>query len=173
MNRRKMYGSICVWIGCLFFILLLYGKIALPQILIYNHTASVPYGWYLVFPVRSYHVGDLVVFTAPEEIRQLAIGRGWLLEGDLFLKQIGAMPGNSYRILDNHQFFAADRYIGQVATVDHKDLPMPSIAVGEYIVGDNNFLPIADHPSSFDGRYYGEVPIENIVYRVLPIWTWK
>lgn len=173
MNKKKIYGSICVWLGCLFFILLIYGKISLPQLLIYNHTPSVPYGWYLIYPSEIYHVGDLVVFNAPDEVQHLALERGWLQDGDFMLKRIGAIQGDSYKVLDNHQFFASDRYIGQIAIADHKGLPMPSLAAGEYVVGENNFLPIAEHPSSFDGRYYGEVPIKNIVYRVLPIWTWN
>ncbi len=83
------------------------------------------------------------------------------------------MPGDTYEVLDNHQFYAAGRYVGQIASVDHNDLPMPSLAGGLYVVDDKHFLPIADHPNSFDGRYYGDVPLENIVYRVLPVWTWK
>ena len=57
--------------------------------------------------------------------------------------------------------------------MDHEDLPMPMLALGAYEVEAARFLPIGKHVNSFDGRYYGTVPLANIKYKVIPLFTWE
>lgn len=151
------------------FLLLLYGKIPVPQIFIYNHTESIPKGWYLLVPSRDYEVGDIVGYDVPEEIRSLALRRGWLGANDIMMKRIGALEGDSYEITLAKEFWVCDQYIGKVFTKDRHDQSMPSISSGKYQVKRNEFLPVTSHPYSFDGRYYGSLPLDHIRFKAIPI----
>jgi conjugative transfer signal peptidase TraF len=138
-----------------------------PPILTYNHTESVPVGWYLMLPVKNLKDGDIVGFDPADDIKNLAVERGWLNENDVMLKKIGALEGESYEIRTDHQFYANEKYIGQVVDYDGKQRPMPRIEQGKHSVEKDHFLPVAEHPSSFDGRYYGTIPIKNIRFRAI------
>lgn len=164
--KKKCGVAVCAF----FLILLLGGWLPLPKILVYNRSASLPVGWYLIVPTQQLHVGDIVVFKAPSQAEALAIERGWLPKGDLMLKQIGALAGMSYRIQDDGQFYVGDAYWGQALEVDRQDRPMPQLR-GSFTVESGNFLPVSHHPTSFDGRYYGTVPLANIRCKVVPVLT--
>ena len=83
------------------------------------------------------------------------------------MKRIGALENMTYEINDSGQFFIEENYIGQAATEDHKGQLMPHLH-GQYTVERKSFLPISKKPSSFDGRYFGIIPIANIHYKVIP-----
>ena len=143
----------------------------MPKILVYNHTASLPIGWYLILPYREYQVNDIVVFRPTEEIEELAVQRGWKQPGEPMLKQIGALENMTWQIADNGQFYIGSAYWGQVAEQDSNGRPLPKLC-GTYTVPHGNFLPVVKNPGSFDGRYYGTMPLNNILYSVVPLITW-
>lgn len=137
----------------------------------FNETASLPIGFYLKLPSRDFKDGDYVVYEPTMDTKKLALSRNWIREDEMFLKKIGAMPYETYSIdSDTLQFFANEKYIGQVSLVDHENFPMPELR-GEYVVPENEFFPIGDNPRSFDGRYTGTVPIKNIRSKVIPVLT--
>lgn len=164
-----MKQKIGVLVGLLAFIFLLYGPRVIPQLFIYNHTESIPKGWYLVVPSSHYEIGDIVGYDVPEDIRTLALERGWIVESDVMMKRIGALSGDSYEITQKEEFWVRGKYIGKVFAQDYRNLPMPSISVGKYYVEEHQFLPITTHPFSFDGRYYGSIPLEHIKFKAIPI----
>lgn len=140
-----------------------------PKVLIYNHTASVPVGWYIVIPSNNYHAGDYVVFKVPHDIQSLAVNRGWMKENDTMLKIIGAVEGDTYRAeKDSKRFLINEKYIGEIFLHDKDGRSLPT-HFGEFVVGRDEFLPISYHPFSFDGRYFGCVSVKNIKYKVIPI----
>jgi conjugative transfer signal peptidase TraF len=157
-------------LGVISFLLVLYGyvSIPLPRVLIYNHTESIPIGWYLILPTHNYEVGDIVAFSAPKEAQKMALARKWIREDDVMLKKIGALEGTKYVIDKNLQFYVDGNYIGPVYQADGEGRPMPVIR-GEHIVKTGTFLPVTKNPSSFDGRYYGAVPLSEIEFKVVPI----
>jgi Type IV secretory pathway, protease TraF len=138
----------------------------------FNSTASLPRGFYLKLPAsHQYKDGDYVVYECTPSVENFALSRHWLNKDELLLKKIGAMPGEKYSInQDNLQFYANGVYRGQVYLTDRANLPMPVIR-GEHEVPENEFLPVADHPRSFDGRYTGTVPLNNIQAKVIPVFT--
>lgn len=164
-----MKQRLCVLLGMLVFLFLLYGPRVIPQIFIYNHTESIPKGLYLVVPSRHYEIGDIVGYDVPEEIRSLALERGWIVDSDIMMKRIGALSGDFYEITQKEEFWVRGKYIGKVFAQDRQNLPMPSISVGKYRVAPDQFLPITAHPFSFDGRYYGSLPLNHIKFKAIPI----
>ena len=125
------------------------------RVFYYNHTDSLPRGLYLRMPLRELQDGDYVVFEPTEAITSVAYERGWLSPGVRFLKQVGAVAGESYEI--------------EPETLQFKG-PMPEIR-GRFLVPEGEFLPIGTNPRSFDGRYTGTVPLKNITARVIPLLT--
>ena len=141
------------------------------RVLYYNHTDSLPRGLYVRVPQGEIKAGDYVVFEPTEAITGLAYERGWLSPGVKFLKQVGAVAGESYEIEpDTLQFKARGRYIGQAFQEDKEGRPLPELR-GSFIVPEGEFLPIGTNPRSFDGRYTGTVPVGNIRARVVPVMT--
>lgn len=137
----------------------------------WNGSGSVPRGFYLRVPIGTLSNGDYVVFRPNELAERFSVARGWSKPEELWLKQIGALPGESYSVHPvTLQFFANGHYIGQSVLRDSEDRPMPKLC-GEYAVPDGEFLPVGNNPRSFDGRYTGTVPIVQIQAKVIPILT--
>ena len=139
----------------------------LPQVLVYNGTASVEVGWYLLLPSEDIDEGDMVVFSLPENMEALAVGRGWLPEGARLLKRVGAVEGGVYGVNGAHQFYVNDKYLGQASTEDGLGRSMPDMARGGHLVEAGCFLPVGENPKSFDGRYYGTVPLDRIEHKAM------
>jgi len=104
----------------------------------------------------------MAFFTVPEDMQALAVERGWLPKETKMLKRIGGMTGDMYCVNRSRQFYVNDVYIGQASLMDGKGQEMPDRSCGSHMVEDNCFLPVGDNPHSFDGRYYGTVPLECI-----------
>lgn len=151
---------------CLGWMLMLIGLISmesrLPQLFVYNATASVPVGWYLLLSPQNVARDDMVVFVMPDDMQELAVERGWLPEGTKMLKRVGGLAGDMYGVNKSRQFYVNGVYIGQASLVDGKGQQMPDRSSGIHMVEDNCFLPVGDNSHSFDGRYYGAVPLESI-----------
>ena len=160
-KRKQVVLGLCF--GWAFMLMLLIRvESRLPQVFVYNATASVPVGWYLLLPPQNVARDDMVVFTVPEDMQALAVERGWLPKGTKMLKRVGGLAGDMYGVNRSRQFYVNDVYIGQASLVDGKGQEMPDRSCGSHMVEDNCFLPVGDNPHSFDGRYYGTVPLECI-----------
>ena len=64
--------------------------------------------------------------------------------------------------LISRQFYVNGVYIGQASRTDGKGQQMPDRSCGIHMVEEDCFLPVGDNSHSFDGRYYGTVPLECI-----------
>ena len=176
MNLKSRKRQFVVFAILSLLMFLVYSN-SIPQIFIWNVTASVPKGLYLIVERKpsELHVGDYVSFKPTAE------ALNWIsenvedqkvidhLDSLIFLKQVGAMSGDTYEIVsDSKMFYAKDKYIGQASEVTDTGNKLPVLR-GKYIVPDGMFLPVGENPNSFDGRYTGPVKIENVIYRVIPI----
>lgn len=136
-------------------------------LLYWNHTASEPIGLYLAVE-DVIQTGDKVIMRVPNDMKSYCYERGWMKENEMMLKTAYALAGETYQITDT-EIFVNQKKVGEVAKTDLKGLPLPQ-RKGEYVIAPGNFLPLATHQSnSFDGRYYGDVPTDLIVTKVVPI----
>lgn len=130
----------------------------------FNPTPSLPKGVYRLAPGAP-EKGDLVSFCLEGEFAELALERGYLEPGSCpsglrpLLKRLAGLPGD---FVDPSAF--------PIRSVDSQGRPMPSALVSS-IIPSGMALVLADHPGSFDSRYFGFVPLENL-QRVEPIWLW-
>ncbi len=171
VNIRKLLFRAAAAAGACILLLAFLGKRApLPQLFIYNYSASFPVGWYVILPEKDYRMGDLVIFDLPEDARKLALERRWIKENDVLLKRIGAVENMKYEVTRGRQFVVNGKLIGCAQPVDSAWRKMPRHE-GKYTVPKGEFLPVSDAENSYDGRYYGTVPIANIRCKVLPFLT--
>lgn len=91
-------------------------------------------------PLRELQDGDYIVFEPTEAITSVAYERGWLSPGVRFLKQVGAVAGESYEIDSGTlQFKANGRYIGQSYPEDGREGRCRSIEVVSWCRRESSF----------------------------------
>lgn len=140
-----------------------------PKFIYTNTTRSLPLGLYIAIPGMNLRPGDIVVYDPPEEVRQLVKDRGYGTGNESFLKHVGALPGDSFAVIDDTILVNGTK-VGDIKRMDTQGNPMP-VMDGFHFVEEGEFLPIGDKINSLDGRYMGTVPIKNIKTRVVPLVT--
>jgi conjugative transfer signal peptidase TraF len=129
-----------------------------------NLTPSLPQGVYALCPGAP-SKGDFVSFCLEGEFTELARERGYLGAGSCpsglrpLLKILSGLPGDSIQ---------ADALV--VRSADSQGRPMPSV-LQSGVIPTGMALVLAEHPGSFDSRYFGLVPLENL-QRVKAVWIW-
>lgn len=138
--------------------------------LVWNASASVPIGLYLVKLASSHHVGELVLVRPPEALAAFLDKRGYLATGVPLLKHILALPGQTVCRI-GRTITVDGLAVGHALDCDHLGRTLPGWQ-GCRIVADHEvFLMNWQSENSFDGRYFGPLPATTIVGRADPLWT--
>lgn len=131
-----------------------------PLLLVWNATASVPIGLYIVtqtVPKR----GDLLLTHLPHEMELLAISRGILSAGTPVLKPVAALAGD--RVCRTGPLVSINRRFAAIARgLDARGRRLPTWRGCRRLSAGRVFL-LARHPDSFDSRYYG--PLHLVLSR--------
>lgn len=142
-----------------------------PQLrLAYNASASAPMGWYAVHPAVRLRTGEYVLARLPQNVRELAAGRGYLPRSVPVLKRIAAMTGQ-------HVCVHATRIeIGgsAVAIAQARDRHGRELSVWNgcrVLLEGELFLLNVDSASSFDSRYFGPLDVSFVLGRATPLLT--
>lgn len=138
--------------------------------LIWNTSASVPLGLYRIAPATQIAVGDLVAVDPPDELAAFLDDRGYLPRGVPLLKHVLALPGATV-CREDLTIIAYDQAHGAARERDRLGRPLPDWQGCRVIAGDEVFLMNWDAEDSFDGRYFGPLPVSSVTARILPIWT--
>ena len=141
-----------------------------PPLLI-NETPSEPIGIYRLIEhlPKNYRRGMYVIFPVPEEVQSLVYGRGWLRAGIPFLKELLGLPGDQVCI-SSSALRINDAYVGPVFERDSHGLPLPQRR-GCFVIPEGYFFAASHHlPNSFDGRYFGPLPLTAISGEARPVW---
>ena len=128
-----------------------------------NFTISEPSGIYQKIPFNGIlKKGELVLFEAPKAAKPYLYGRKWLKPGTLLLKNVGALPGETYQINES-VILINGQYIEPIYHYDHQGQPLPKLR-GSFTIKPGYFLPLSTYAKkSFDGRYFGQVSIKKII----------
>ena len=131
----------------------------------FNPTPSLPKGIYRLAPGAP-EKNDLVSFCLEGEFADLALERGYLEPGSCpsglrpLLKRLAGLPGD---------FFDPASF--PIRSVDSHGRSMsPALVPG--VVPSGMALVLADHPGSFDSRYFGFVPLDSL-QRVEPVFIFN
>ncbi|RVD30956.1 S26 family signal peptidase [Mesorhizobium sp. M4B.F.Ca.ET.017.02.2.1] len=138
--------------------------------LIWNASASVPIGLYRLEPGGTVNVGDLAAITPPEPLAGFLAERRYLPRGLPLLKRVLALGGEMVCRRGRAIIVRRVTY-GYAHERDSHGRPLPAWR-GCRIIGDSEvFLMNLGVPDSFDGRYFGPLPMTAVVGRAVPVWT--
>ncbi|UNU01227.1 signal peptidase I [Xanthomonas translucens] len=145
-----------------------------------NLSPSVAQGLYLLNRnEQSTERGQLVAFPPHNAAARYGFERGWMKPGSLYIKRVGAVAGDMVCVnvevtiatptTPGHP--ATYRRVGAVAAVDRTRVPLPHVIHGCNRVPEGHIFTIGDGlANSYDGRYYGFVPVSKIAGKITPLW---
>lgn len=115
---------------------------------------------------RDYKTGQYVVIQT-DSADPFAKGR-------LITKKIGCAPGETLKIAGD-DYFCREEYLGKAKHYSKTGVPVKPFnpcgsVVCEQVVPDGMYFVVGTHKDSYDSRYFGFVPKEKIVARVIPLW---
>lgn len=169
MNRRS--AAIIVTLGAIA-LTVLPSVVGVPRLLLWNSSASVPVGLYRVLPPRVLHVGDVAVVMPPDPLAATLAARGSLPSGVPLIKPIAALDGQT--ICRHGLHITIDgALVGAALVHDHRGRPLPAWAGCRTLGPSEVFLMNPTEPDSFDGRYFGALPMSSIIGRATPLWLPK
>ncbi|MBI1206836.1 MAG: S26 family signal peptidase [Azospirillum sp.] len=141
---------------------------ALPPLLVWNASASVPVGLYRLAPGAPGR-DDFVLVRLPEALRALAAGRGYLPRAVPLIKRLKAAAGDSICAAGS-VIFINGRPVAERLARDARGRPLPVWRGCRMLVPGEVFLLGGPSPASFDGRYFGPLPAAAIIGRLVPLW---
>jgi len=167
MSTRQCRYGVLIAIG-LGFIIAAVSVTARPWIL-YNPSDSAPQGFYILSTMARPETGDLVAAWLPREAQSLAVDRGYLRDGIPVIKTVWAVAGDRVCV-ENRQLTAPFQPPLIALKTDRAGRSMPHWNDCRVLRSGELFLASNDVLHSFDGRYFGPVPVENVLGRVTLFW---
>lgn len=141
-----------------------------PQrVLLWNASASVPIGLYLLKNTDRRYVSELIAVLPPEPLSSFLASGNYLPRGVPMLKHVLALPGQT--VCREGFVVTIDKIaVGVARKRDQRGRPLPSWQGCRVISRDSIFLMNSQSADSLDGRYYGPLPASAVVGRALPVW---
>jgi conjugative transfer signal peptidase TraF len=144
----------------------------IAPLVVWNASASAPLGLYWVAGKSALKRGDLVLAELPESVRRLADERRYLPAGVPLIKPVAALPGD-HTCTIGRAILIGGRVAARRLKRDSKGRIMPAWDGCRLLSADEIFLLNMDVPDSLDGRYFGPTRMDEVIGRLLPLWTWS
>ncbi|MGE0530768.1 MAG: S26 family signal peptidase [Hyphomonadaceae bacterium] len=125
--------------------------IAGPDVILFNHSPSVPVGFY-VRGAGDLERGMFVTVRARDVAPAEAAAHDYDDEGDRFIKRLAAVAGQ--HVCSDGRMLSVDGV--EVAMVQNR-ADAPQGWVGCRILASSEILLLGDSADSFDGRYWGPI----------------
>jgi conjugative transfer signal peptidase TraF len=137
--------------------------------LLWNASASVPIGFYVIHPTGKLTAGEFLVVKPPAALAQFMASRRYLALGVPLIKHVAALPG---QIVCRSGFTITVNGIAKAQALDRdtRGRELPVWQGCRAVQTDEVFLMNAAVPDSFDGRYFGPVPDSTIIGSATPLW---
>lgn len=137
-------------------------------VLVWNTTASAPTGLYGVTAEPEPMVGDLVFVRPPDALADRLDGAGFLPRGALLVKQIAAVAP-SVACRDGDRITLDGLSAVRALDRDRTGRPLPVWTGCHRLASDEVFF-LNEDPRSLDSRYFGALPVSDIVGHATPFW---
>jgi len=148
-----------------------------------NLSPSMPVGLYLAHHVSGTEAalprGAIVAVCLPDSLAAWGRPRGYLIRGRCrdgtapVGKPIFAVAGDTVSVKPDG--LARNRLLIPYTLAldrDRAGRPLPRLSDGDYPVQAGQFWLVSTHVrASWDSRYYGPVPVANVVAVLRPVWT--
>jgi conjugative transfer signal peptidase TraF len=136
---------------------------------VWNASASVPTGLYFVGPATQLQVDDLLVVRPPEDVAAFLAEGGYLPRGVPLLKRVLALRGQT--VCRVGRTITVDSIaVGDARERDSHGRALPLWQGCRVIAETDVFLMNRQSADSFDGRYFGPLPVASVVGRAKPLW---
>jgi conjugative transfer signal peptidase TraF len=137
---------------------------------VWNVSGSVPVGLYRLQPAGNLSVTELVAVQPPEPLAAFLADNSYLPRGVPMLKRVLALPGQT--VCRAGRAITVDNIAaGEARDRDGRGRPLP-VWQGCRVIADGEvFLMNWRSADSFDGRYFGVLPVSGIIGRAKPMWT--
>ncbi len=146
----------------------------------FNDTESMPAGIWRVTAAADTRRGDVVTICAPDvpSIRQARergyIGPGICANGaEPLVKPVAAVPGDLVTVAREGVAVNGEP-VERTAQLeqDGAGRPLHGMAPGSYRVAPGQVWLLSGYDTrSFDSRYFGAVPVANVLGRTWPVWV--
>lgn len=151
------------------------GLLAAAQIdraprLIWNASASVPIGLYVVRASQGPSLGEIVAVRLPEDLSSWVVERGYVSADTLLLKRIAAVSGMTV-CRNGLDIAIGGTVVAQAASDDRQGRRLPRWTGCVTLESDEVFLLVTGVVDSLDGRYFGLLSADTILGRAIPLWT--
>lgn len=167
---RRRYVAVVLGVAAIIATLITANSACRRPNFVWNASASAPMGLYLRQDERAVSRGDLVLVETPRELARFADERHYLPLGVPLIKRVFALSGSTICgsgdavIIDGAMALKRQRRDGQ-------GRPLPSWFGCHRLGAGEVFLAMENVPGSFDGRYFGALPVTAIRGRLVPLWT--
>lgn len=168
--HRRISRHVPVLMTATGLILIAASTVSHQKVVLWNATSSVPRGLYMVSREISLVPGTLLVVHLPEPVAHLASQRGYLPTGIPLIKPVAAGPKAAV-CRRGDTIFVNGKARGVAKAVDLNGRPLPVWQGCHRLRNDEVFLMNAQNPDSFDGRYFGPIPTQNILGTAHPLLT--
>lgn len=165
-KRRDQVCFVGLLIVCSLLLLQTTGKFSfLPKVLVWNGSASAPVGFYMKAQDQTISLHDFVLVKTGTKLD--SISSLYPTKPTYLLKHVELIPGERYRVDGNKIFTERQTFLRQKTSIN--GIKLPRLEDGVYVVPQGHYF-VANFPEkSFDSRYFGPVPEEDIIQKVTPI----
>ena len=144
--------------------------VPVSHLAIWNRTASVPTGLYLIGGTASLNVGERVAIDPPPALQRLLAERHYLPANIPLVKRIAAVPGQRVCRFA-HGVTIDGKFVGVARTRDRLGRLLPAWFGCHKLRASELFVMNPAAPDSFDGRYFGMLRMAQVIGRAVPVWT--
>lgn len=138
--------------------------------LVWNASSSAPVGLYMIIPMQRPSRQDFVLAMLAEPWRGLAARRQYLPANVPLVKRIAAADGD--QVCASHRLVTINgAVVAQRLRTDTDGRLLPWWDGCHRLRGGELFLLARDRASSFDGRYFGVTPPEDVIGTARLLWA--
>lgn len=142
--------------------------------ILYNDSPSVPCGFWVrtSTSVTRVRVGEVIAFRPPATAdAYLRKAMPEYLHRQSIIKYVAALPGDKI-CRKGRRFSVNGRMLGSAFVRDDNGRRLPTWTGCDTLTNRQLAVFSARIPNSFDSRYYGPVPTQNVLGVYRPLLTW-
>ena len=152
-------------LGILYLIVI--GMLALHIKIVYQHTPSMPEGFYFIYDGNHYAEDDIVMIKPDQAVMQLILSRGYITKAMPLLKTVAASDGDYVCFHKHHVIINKKRY--PLYELDKEGNKLPKINFCSHLKTGQYFVLGSGSERSFDSRYFGIINQEQILGRAIKL----